>query len=81
MTMHTKAADWRRAAVVTAAGLLVAAGVVPTATPAAAQYRRENDGRALDANKRLGSDGRNEGSPYSNGYSCLLYTSPSPRDS
>jgi hypothetical protein len=62
------AADWRRAAVWTAAGLLAAAGLAATPFPAAAQHRSNNDGRALDANKRVGSGGQNDGAPGNNGY-------------
>src|SRR5688572_26239411 len=66
MTSDTRTADWRRAATVVAAGLLAAAGILATATPAGAQFRRE-DGRALDSNKRVGSNGQNEPGS-SNGY-------------
>src|SRR5688572_12854712 len=53
--------SWRRAAVLVAAGLVSAA----LAAPASAQYRRENAGRALDANPRSGSYGSND-DPRSN---------------
>jgi tetratricopeptide (TPR) repeat protein len=52
--------DWRRAAVIVAVGLLATAGA------ASAQTRRE-DGRALDANSRVGSGGRNESAPNAMG--------------
>ena len=57
--------DWRRAAVLVAAGVLAAAGLaVPSAS---AQQRSQNDGRALDRNTRVGSDGRNEGGTVGGG--------------
>src|SRR5688500_5721813 len=57
-TQPTARRDWRRAAVLVAAGLLATAGlVVPSAS---AQQRSENDGRALDRNSRVGSGGRND---------------------
>ena len=46
---------WRRAALLVAAGLVSAA----LAAPASAQYRQDN-GRALDANPRAGSNGEND---------------------
>ena len=70
MVKQTKTtADLRRAAWVVAAGVVGAAVIAATATPATAQYRRDSDGRALDANTRVGSGGQNDGgasSPYSN---------------
>jgi len=48
--------DWRNAAFLVAAGLLTAASV---AAPASAQYRQDNNGRALDKNNRVGGDGTN----------------------
>ena len=51
--------DWRCAAVLVAARLLATAGLA--VTPASAQHRSENDGRALDRNTRVGSGGRNDG--------------------
>lgn len=66
MTIHTKSAgDWQRAAVVVAAGVLASAGLPSSAS---AQYRSNNDGRALDANQRVGSDGRNDGPAGAGGY-------------
>jgi tetratricopeptide (TPR) repeat protein len=57
MATQTKtAAEWRRA--VAAAGVLAAATLV--ANPASAQQRSNNDGRALDANPRVGSGGQND---------------------
>src|SRR3954452_18504994 len=64
MTKHLETAgDWRRAATFVAAGLLAAAGILATPHPVAAQYRSNNDGRALDANSRSGSGGQNDASP------------------
>src|SRR3954447_23422020 len=42
-----------------AAAVLVAGSILSTALPASAQYRRQ-DGNALDANRRLGSNGTND---------------------
>jgi len=60
MPNHKRTTDWRNAATIVAAGLLAAAGLAVTTTPAAAQQRSTNDGRALDANMRVGSNGRND---------------------
>ena len=69
MATHTNtAADWRRAAVMVAAGVLAAAGLAVTPNPAAAQHRSENDGRALDANRRVGGSGVNDGGVGAKGY-------------
>jgi tetratricopeptide (TPR) repeat protein len=59
MATQTKtAAEWRRA--VAAAGVLAAATLLAAANPASAQQRSNNDGRALDANTRVGSGRQNE---------------------
>ena len=50
-----EARPWRRAALLVAAGVVAAA----LAAPASAQYRQDG-GRALDANPRAGSGGRND---------------------
>src|SRR5690349_17092662 len=68
MTKHRKTAgDWRGAATFVAAGLLAAAGILAMPTSVAAQYRSNNDGRALDANSRAGSGGQNDASPTATG--------------
>src|SRR3954447_13537278 len=53
---NTRKTRWALAAAVAAAVPLFAA-----TRPASAQYRIENDGRARDANNRLGSGGYNDG--------------------
>src|SRR5206468_11767001 len=50
-----EARPWRRAALLVAAGVVAAA----LAAPASPQYRQDG-GRALDANPRAGSRGRND---------------------
>src|SRR4051794_2925131 len=52
---NSSAGRWRRSALLVAAGLVSAA----LARPASAQYLQDN-GRALDANPRAGSSGRND---------------------
>src|SRR5687768_4044895 len=46
------------------AAAAAAAPIVAAALPAEAQYRRENQGRELDASNRLGSGGFNDGTLY-----------------
>lgn len=64
-TKHKLAGDWRRAAVIVAAGVLAASGLTTTSS---AQTRSNNDGRALDANQRVGSGGQNDGPSGRGGY-------------
>ena len=59
--MNDRKHDWRAAAVIVAAGLLASAGAV------SAQTRRD-DGRALDANSRVGSERSNDPSSTPNPY-------------
>src|SRR5947207_1706369 len=67
-----RARPWRRAALLVAAGLVAAA----VGAPVSAQYRQEG-GRALDANPRAGSGGRNDeaGSNAGSGTGSYVATS------